>query len=100
MSEIVQTTKLTTVEAVTAAIRELGSTRMSRGRAPIKPAQEREECARFADLYELRAALWHELGVRAQLVKRIDDVYASACAVAESHDRDQVKHWRRLAGAR
>jgi hypothetical protein len=95
-----QTTKLTTVEAVTAAINELVDRRLTRGRAPIKPAQEGEECARFADLYEMRAALWHELGIRARNVKRIDNVYASACAVAESHDRNQVKHWRRLAGAR
>lgn len=95
-----QTTKLNTVEDVTAAIRELVAERRSRGRTPIKPAQEKEECARFADLYEMRASMWHELGIRARTVKRIDDVYASACAVAESHDRDQVKHWRRLAGAR
>lgn len=95
-----QTTKLTTVADVTAAIQDLGAQRMTRGRAPVKPAQEREECARFADLYEMRAALWNELGIRARTLKKIDDVYASACAVAENHDRDRVKYWRKLAGAR
>lgn len=95
-----EATKLTTVEAVTAAIRELGSTRHARGRTPIKPAQNREECARFADLYEMRADLWREWGVAGRESDLIADAYASACAVAENHDRDQVKHWRHLAGGR
>lgn len=94
-------TTLTTVESITAAIDALVEFRLSRpaGRT-AKPSQMREEAARFADLYELRAAQWHELGVRAFRVKGIADVYGSACAVAEKHDRDQVRYWRNQAGAR
>jgi len=95
-----QTTRLQTVEDVTAAIDALVSLRLSRGQGPVKRAQLREEEARFADLYEMRAALWHELGVRAFRVQRIADAYGSACAIAEKHDRDQVRYWRTRAGAR
>jgi hypothetical protein len=105
-----ETTKLTTVDAVTDAINALVEARMHRSAlGPVAwttearreaKRRDREECARFADLFEMRAVLWRELGVKARQLKRVEDVYASACAVAEKHDRAQVKHWRRLAGAR
>lgn len=105
-----ETTKLTTVEQVTAAIYELVNTRLHRaafgpaGKTPQERREvtqrEREEAARFADLYEMRAAQWHELGVRAFRVKSTPDVYGSACVVAEKHDRDQVRYWRNRASAR
>lgn len=94
-------TKLTTVEDITGAIRALETLRRNRAYdRPVKPAQLREEASRFADLYELRAAQWHELGVKARQRKATPDAYADACAVAEKHDRDQVRHWRNQAGAR
>jgi hypothetical protein len=103
-----ETTKLTTVDAITDAIGALVEDRLARSWTPVTTTEarreaakrEREEAARFADLYEMRAAQWHELGRRAFRVKSIADAYGSACAIAEKHDRDQARHWRRLAGAR
>jgi hypothetical protein len=94
-------TKLNTVEDITGAIRALEDMRRARpaGRT-AKPAQMREEAARFADLYEMRADLWRALGTRAFALKSIADAYGSACAVAEKHDRDAVRYWRNQAGAR
>lgn len=95
-----ETTKLESVEQVTAAIRALVEARRDRGHRSAKPAQNREEAARFADLYEMRSRMWFELGTAARLNDAIPDAYASACAVASKHDQDEERHWRRMAGAR
>lgn len=95
-----ETTKLETVGDVTAAIRELARVRRERGRTPVKPAQNRAEAGRMADLYEMRARMFFDLGVAARLNDAIPEAYASACVVASKHDQDEERHWRRLAGAR
>jgi hypothetical protein len=95
-----QTTKLETVEQITAAIRALEGERRARGHRQVKPAQNREEAARFADLYEMRARMWFDMGTAARLADTIPDAYADACAVASKHDQDEERHWRGLAGAR
>lgn len=90
---------LETVEQVTAAIRAIVDGDHPNG---MKPAERRIRAALLADLYELRARLWNELGVkvRGRIVLRIPDEYATACAVAEKHDRNQVEFFRGMAATR
>jgi hypothetical protein len=90
---------LETVEQVTEAIRAIVDGDHPNG---MKPVERRVRAARLADLYEIRAQLWRELGVkvRGRLVLRIPDEYATACAVAEKHDRGQVTFFRGMAGSR
>lgn len=95
-----ETTKLVTVEDVTAAIHALVAQRRARGHRSVKPAQNREEAARFADLYEMRARMWMDLGIAARLNDAVSDSYGLACSVASTHDQDEERHWRRLAGSR
>lgn len=60
------------------------------------PALRRIRAARIADLYEVRARLWSELGTAAILAGGDSLVYS----VAEKHDRDQVKFFRGQAESR
>ena len=95
-------TKLENVEDVTAAIHELVEIRRTRVRTheKAKPAQDRQEAARLADLYEIRARMWFELGAAAYTNDLIPDAYGRACAVASKNDQDEERHWRTQAGAR
>lgn len=89
--------KLKTVEDVTAAIREIVDGDHPNG---MKPAERKLRASRLADLYEVRASMWRELGPAADLSDAIPDAYRAACAVAEKHDRGQVVFFRGQAGAR
>lgn len=95
-------TKLETVADVTAAIRALTDLRHARNGAgaQVKPAQRRIEAGRFADLFEIRARMWRELGEAAIHSDAIPDAYASACVVAEVKDSNDAKYWRERAGSR
>lgn len=88
---------LQTVEQVDAAIRGIVD-----GDHPndMKPAQRRQRMGTLADLYEVRADIWRELGKAARLNDAVPEAYAKACAVAEKHDRGQVIFFRKQAGAR
>jgi len=96
-------TKLPTVEQVRHEIRRIVDERHPRGprRADqLKPADERAELARLADLYELRMQMWRDLAITARQADTIPDAYAEACALAEIHDRNQMQFWRSRAEAR
>jgi hypothetical protein len=85
------TTKLTTTEAITHALYELAAGYDRH----CKPAQRKAYCARMADLYELRAALWTEAYRSAVWGEAaIPDVYRQACIVAEAKDREMIRYWR------
>lgn len=91
------TRPLTTVENVTAAIREIVD-----GPEPrrMKTAERQARAGRLADLYDVRGSLWRELGIHARMDVAIPDAYALACAVAEKDDRESVRFWRKEAQAR
>ena len=95
-------TQLTTVHEVTQAIRALVDARRDRAstRREVKPAQRRVEAGQFADLYEMRAAMWSELGKAVYINDAMSDAYGLACSVAEARDRDNAKYWRERAGRR
>jgi hypothetical protein len=88
---------LETVEQVTAAINAIVDGDHPNG---MKSIDRQVRNSRLADLYEIRASLWRELGVKARTKKSIPDHYAKACAVAETHDRGLVTFFRNLAGQR
>lgn len=88
---------LETIEQVTAAIRAITEGPVPRG---LRPAERQLRAGTLADLYDVRGSLWRDLGVKARGSKRVPNAYAAACAVAEKHDRDEVKFWRGEASAR
>lgn len=98
-------TELHTVQDVTRAIHVLIDLRRHRDSFGAvadrpKPAQLREEAARFADLYDMRADMWRDLAVAGHKADTIPEAYALACSVAEAKDRDSAKFWRDQAGRR
>lgn len=89
--------RLDTIEDVNAAIRGIVDGPHPNG---MKTIERQIRNSRMADLYEIRASMWRDLGISAQTKRAIPEHFATACAVAEKHDRGMVKYFRNLASQR
>ena len=64
------------------------------------PAARRSRAAVLADLYMVRARMWHSLGEVAHSDPVIPSVYAQACWSAEYADQGHARFWRRESETR
>lgn len=89
-----ETTKLETIDQVTAAIVEAINMRPTRPGARA----ERLRCTRLADLHEMRARMFSDAAKSAGDL--VPEIFVHAANMAAGRDMDRARQFRRQAGAR